>query len=167
MLDAILSWDTLWWVMIVLYVPACFSLIVIVLLQKGKGTGFAGAFGVGAGPGSDTVFGPKATRTLPVRLTYIAATIFMLIAVIMSVIAGRVGKGLAPELADDTPGGAATVDVGLGDLGVGTGLAGAAAEITGEETPAGEEDPAAVVTDEEPAELPEETAAEESGFNDP
>ena len=46
------SWDTLWYGLLIMYVPACFGLIVIVLLQKGKGTGFAGAFGAGAGPGS-------------------------------------------------------------------------------------------------------------------
>ena len=42
-------WDIIWWVLIVPYVVSCIGLIVIVLLQKGKGVGFAGAFGVGAG----------------------------------------------------------------------------------------------------------------------
>lgn len=102
MLDAIFSFDALWWTLMALYVPACIGLIIIVLLQKGKGTGFAGAFGAGAGPGSDTVFGPRMSQSLPVRMTYIAATLFMLIAVVMSLIAGKVGKGEAPELAQET-----------------------------------------------------------------
>src|SRR5690349_1433296 len=75
MMERIFSWDTLWYFFLVLYVLACPFLITIVLLQKGKGTGFAGSFGAGAGPGSETVFGPRAGQTLPVRLTYIAAGI--------------------------------------------------------------------------------------------
>ena len=43
MLERIFSADTFWWILMVLYVPACIGLIVIVLLQKGKGTSFAGA----------------------------------------------------------------------------------------------------------------------------
>ncbi|MCH7911010.1 MAG: preprotein translocase subunit SecG [Candidatus Hydrogenedentes bacterium] len=151
MLETVFSIDTLWWVLVIMYVPACLVLIVLVLLQKGKGTGFAGAFGVGAGPGSDTVFGPRSKQTLPVRLTYIAATIFMTIAVLMSIIAGQVGKGSAPELLDVEMVDAA-VTTGLSDLGIGTGLSGAAieggdgdsetvTEDTAEASSASEEDP--------------------------
>ncbi|MCX5759608.1 MAG: preprotein translocase subunit SecG [Candidatus Hydrogenedentes bacterium] len=88
-------WDIIWWVLIVPYVLSCIGLIVIVLLQKGKGVGFAGAFGVGAG--SETVFGPRASKSLPQRLTYVMAGVFMALALIMSIIAGRLGKGSAPE----------------------------------------------------------------------
>lgn len=134
MLDSLFSVDTLWWTLVVLYVPACFGLIIIVLLQKGKGSGFAGAFGVGAGPGSDTVFGPKSARSLPVKLTYVAAAVFMLIAIVMSLIAGSVGKGSAPELIEaaemeSMP----AAEGGLSDLGIGTGRAGAADEMAVEE----------------------------------
>lgn len=111
--------DVLWWILVFLYVPACIGLIVIVLLQKGKGTGFAGAFGMGAG--SDTVFGPRSRQSLPVRLTYVAATLFMVIALLMSIIAGRVGKGTAPELVEEATVGSSS----LIDLGIGTGAAGA------------------------------------------
>ena len=110
----------MWWVLVILYIPACLGLIVIVLLQKGKGTGFAGSFGAGAGPGSETVFGPRAGQTLPVKLTYVAAVIFVSISVIMSLIAGRVGRGRAPELLQEE-GAPAKIETGLEDLGVGTG----------------------------------------------
>src|SRR5690606_30773347 len=69
-------------------------------LQKGKGTGFAGAFGAGAGPGADAVFGPKSGQSLPVKMTYVAAAIFMVIAMVMSVVASRVGISAAPDLVD-------------------------------------------------------------------
>ena len=130
MLDAIFSFKTLWYVLIILYVPACICLIGIVLLQKGKGTGFAGAFGAGAGaPGSDAVFGPKAGKSLPVRLTYIGATVFMVIAVIMSMISGRVNTGGAPELEDVAEGAAISgpaLSSSLEDRGIGTGVIGQA-----------------------------------------
>ena len=111
----------LYWFLLILYVPACLGLIVLVLLQKGKGTGFAGAFG--AGGGSEAVFGPRASRSLPVRLTYIFATTFMVIALIMSLISGDVGKGNAPDLAvvDAAAVSSAGGPTALDDLGLGTG----------------------------------------------
>lgn len=99
MLETIFSWNTLWWLMLILYVPSCLGLILIVLLQKGKGVGFAGAFG--AGPGSEAVFGPRTARSLPQKITYTMAGIFVFFALAMSMISGRVGRGLAPELIQD------------------------------------------------------------------
>lgn len=118
MLESVFSIDTLWWILVCLYVPACIGLIVIVLLQKGKGTNFAGAFGVGGG--SDAVFGPRSSQSLVVRLTYLAAAAFMIIAVIMSIISGKVGKGIAPETVqiDETN---AISSTELSDLGLGSG----------------------------------------------
>lgn len=87
-------WGSLYVVMFIVYVVCCVGLIVIVLLQKGKGTGFAGAFGVGAG--SDTVFGPRMSKSLPVRLTYIMAGLVLSLALLMSLIAGSAFKGSAP-----------------------------------------------------------------------
>jgi len=62
--------------------------------------GFAGAFGVG--PGSETLFGPRSAKSLPQKLTYIAAALFMVLALVMSTIAGKLGKGAAPALVDET-----------------------------------------------------------------
>ena len=100
MMDSIFSWQTLWYLILVLYIPACIGLVVIVLLQKGKGVGFAGAFGMGGG--SDTVFGPRASKSLPQRLTYVMAGLFMVLALVMSLIAGRIGTGVAPATVTET-----------------------------------------------------------------
>lgn len=100
MFDAIFSWYTLWWIMLPVYVVCCVGLIVIVLLQKGKGTGFAGAFGVGAG--SETVFGPRARKSLPVRLTYIMAGLFMFLSLSMSLLVGKIIEGTAPAQVVET-----------------------------------------------------------------
>ncbi len=99
MLEAIFSLTTLWWVILLLYIPACIGLIVIVLLQKGKGVGFAGAFGVGGG--SDTIFGPRSSKSLPQKITYAAAGTFMVLALLMSTLSGRVGRSAAPEEVDE------------------------------------------------------------------
>jgi len=116
MLGSIFRWETLWYVMLFLYVPACIGLVVIVLLQKGKGVGFAGAFGVG--PGSDAVFGPRGARTLPQKLTYIMAATFMVLAFGMSMVSGRLGKGVAPETVNEQTVNQTQTDLsGLEDLG--------------------------------------------------
>ena len=98
MLSAIFSIQTLWYLLLLLYVPACVLLIGIVLLQKGKGMGFAGAFG---GGGTEAVFGPRAVRSLPQKITYTMAGLFMFLAMIMSMISGRVGRGDAPALVSE------------------------------------------------------------------
>lgn len=95
MLESIFSWSTAYWLLMALYVVCCFVLIGVVLLQKGKGSGFAGAFGVGGG--SDAVFGPRASKSLPARLTTIMASIFLFLAFALSMIEGKQNRGIAPE----------------------------------------------------------------------
>ena len=163
MLERALSMDTLWYFLLVLYIPACLGLIVIVLLQKGKGTGFAGSFGMGAGPGSETVFGPRAGQTLPVKMTYVAAVIFVLISLGMSLIAGRVGKGDAPELVEG-----ATMSSGvateLDALGLGSGVQGAAEDSAAapdtDTAPASGVPASATTTEPEPTPEPAPTDSE-------
>ena len=102
-----ISWKLLWYAILCVYVPACLGLIVVVLLQKGKGVGFAGAFG--AGGGSDTVFGPRSSKSLPQRLTYVMAGLFMFLALVMSMLTDKVERGVAPELESDPEAKAASV----------------------------------------------------------
>lgn len=115
MLDAIFSWNTVWYLLLIVYVPACLGLIIIVLLQKGKGVGFAGAFGAGPG-GTDAVFGPRSSKSLPQKITYTMAGIFMTLSLLMSMLSGNVGSSTAPSLVQDTgvvpvnTGGVSTVD---------------------------------------------------------
>ena len=111
-MGSIFNW--LWWICIILYVPACGGLIAVVLLQKGKGVGFAGAFGLGGG-GADTVFGPRMSKSLPVKLTYVMAGMFLVLALSMSLLSGRISKGEAPELVE-----AETIDMsGYEEAGIG------------------------------------------------
>jgi protein translocase SecG subunit len=165
MWDAIFNVNTLWWVILIgLYIPACVGLIVVVLLQKGKGVGFAGAFGVG--PGSETLFGPRMARTLPQKLTYIAAGTFMVLAVLMSTLSGKVGKGSAPGLVDEN---APIESVGLDALfneqgqAEGQSTSNAVTVVTPEQAPATPESPAPAATETTPpAPAPESAPATET-----
>lgn len=64
--------DTL---LITLHVMVCIALIIIVLLQAGKGAEVGATFGAGA---SQTVFGATGSRDFLSKLTTAAAIVFML-----------------------------------------------------------------------------------------
>ena len=99
MLETIFSMNTLWWICSIIWFVACIALVGVVLLQKGKGAGFAGAFGVGGG--SDAVFGPRGRKSAIVKATYIAAGVFMVLSLTLSMVVGRISRGTAPEMVDE------------------------------------------------------------------
>src|SRR5258707_5252500 len=78
-----------------LHVVICLFLIVVVLLQSGKAADLAGAFG---GMGSQTVFGPRGSATVLSKATTIAAALFMVTSMSLSIYATRGGR--APSLLD-------------------------------------------------------------------
>lgn len=80
----------MYWAITILHVVICFFLIVVVLLQSGKAADLAGAFG---GMGSQTVFGPRGTGTILSRATTIAASLFMITALTLAILANRQGSG--------------------------------------------------------------------------
>lgn len=67
-------------IIIVLHILVCFALILIVLLQAGKGAEMGAAFG-GA---SQTIFGSAGAMGFLTKLTAIAAFIFMITSVILT-----------------------------------------------------------------------------------
>ncbi len=74
----------------VIHVVVCLFLIVVVLLQSGKAADLAGAFG---GMGSQTVFGPRGSATVLSRATTIAAALFMVTSLSLSILTMRQGSG--------------------------------------------------------------------------
>ena len=68
----------------------CLFLVVVVLLQSGKAADLAGAFG---GMGSQTVFGPRGSATVLSKATTIAAALFMVTSLTLSIMATRGGQG--------------------------------------------------------------------------
>ena len=80
----------------IVHVIVCLFLVVVVLLQSGKAADLAGAFG---GMGSQTVFGPRGAATVLSRATTVAATLFMITSLTLSIMATRAGKGSStPDL---------------------------------------------------------------------
>jgi preprotein translocase subunit SecG len=80
------------------HVVVCLFLIAVVLLQSGKAADLAGAFG---GMGSQTAFGPRGAATALSRATTIAAALFMVTSLSLSVLATR-NQGSASTVLDST-----------------------------------------------------------------
>ncbi len=72
--------------LVILHVIVCLFLVGVVLLQQGKNSDVAGAFG---GQGSQTAFGPRGASNLLTRLTTWGAVIFMLTSVGLTISLAR------------------------------------------------------------------------------
>jgi len=77
-----------------LHVLVCVFLILVVLLQTGKGADLAGAFG---GGGSQTAFGARGATTLLHKLTTASAIIFMATSLTLAVLASRPSSTVVEE----------------------------------------------------------------------
>ena len=84
-------------VLTIVYVLVCLFLILVVLLQQGKGADLAGAFG---GGGSQTSFGPRSTTNIMHRLTSWSFVAFVVLSLALGVMTGRhrtsVMEGVTP-----------------------------------------------------------------------
>jgi preprotein translocase subunit SecG len=69
-----------------LYVLVCLFLIMVVLLQQGKGADLAGAFG---GGGSQTSFGPRGTTNVMHRMTTGAFVLFVVLCLTLTILSGK------------------------------------------------------------------------------
>ncbi len=84
------------------YVLISFGLMVVVLLQSGKGGGLAGAFGGGGGVGA--VFGGQAAATFLTKATRYLAAAFMITAISMAFLVKTRTEGtVASELENLEP----------------------------------------------------------------
>lgn len=94
----------LYYLLMTLYIIACFVLILFVLLQPGKSDA-AAVFGGGA---NSSAFGPRGTATVMAKITIGAAIVFFLIAFLFAIPSwntGRksVGEGVPAESAPAPP----------------------------------------------------------------
>jgi preprotein translocase subunit SecG len=74
----------------VIHVVVSLFLIFVVLIQSGKSSDVAAAFG---GMGSQTAFGPRGSATVLTKATTYAAIIFMLTSITLSIYASRQKAG--------------------------------------------------------------------------
>lgn len=82
---------------VVIHVIVCIALIMIVLLQTGKGSDMGAAFGGGA---SQTLFGTTGASTFLTKATTAAAIVFMLTSLSLAYMAGARHDS---DLVTDTP----------------------------------------------------------------
>ena len=80
--------------LVTVYVVICFFLILVVLLQQGKGADIAGAFGGGS---SQTAFGARGATTFLHKLTTGAFVGFVLIAMLLSILEARPKASVIPK----------------------------------------------------------------------
>ncbi|HZI65741.1 MAG TPA: preprotein translocase subunit SecG [Thermoanaerobaculia bacterium] len=92
--------------LVVVYIFVCFFLILVVLLQQGKGADIAGAFG---GGGSQTAFGARGATTLLHKLTTGFFIAFVLTSLALGILQGRprgsvmTGQTAAPATTTTAP----------------------------------------------------------------
>ncbi|HIG69804.1 MAG TPA: preprotein translocase subunit SecG [Myxococcales bacterium] len=83
-------------ILIALHIMVCFVLILVVLLQRGKGSDAGAALG---GGGSNTVFGSRGAGNFLTRLTTGSAVIFMLTSLSLAYMGNQSSNPL--DLGDD------------------------------------------------------------------
>ena len=76
----------MYYVLISLFVLVCLILSLVILLQQGRGGDIASAFG---GSSSQAAFGARSGATLLTKATSIAAALFMILALALSIIGQR------------------------------------------------------------------------------
>ncbi len=76
----------MYYVLISIYVLVCLVLSLVILLQQGRGGDIASAFG---GSSSQAAFGARSGATLLTKATTVAAVLFMLFALVLSILGQR------------------------------------------------------------------------------
>ncbi len=72
--------------LVIFYVLVCVFLVLVVLLQQGKGADLAGAFG---GGGSQTSFGPRSASNIMHRMTTVSFVLFVVLSLALAIQSGK------------------------------------------------------------------------------
>ena len=79
----------LYYAIVALHIFVCVILVLVVLLQSGKGADLAGAFGGGA---TQTAFGSRGPASFLSKITTASAIVFMLTSIGLSMLSGSIKK---------------------------------------------------------------------------
>jgi preprotein translocase subunit SecG len=85
--------------LVILHVIVCLAVVLVVLLQAGKGADIGATFGSG---GSQTIFGSRGAGTFLTKVTAIAGTIFMLTSLALAITSSH---GTKASIIGETPSG--------------------------------------------------------------
>ncbi|HET7452649.1 MAG TPA: preprotein translocase subunit SecG [Thermoanaerobaculia bacterium] len=80
--------------LVILYIFVCLFLILVVLVQQGRGADLAGAFG---GGGSQQTFGPRGATTFLHKLTTGFFIAFIVLALALAVVESRPQRSVIPQ----------------------------------------------------------------------
>jgi preprotein translocase subunit SecG len=80
--------------LVILYIFVCVFLILVVLVQQGRGADLAGAFG---GGGSQQTFGPRGATTFLHKLTTGFFVAFIVLALALAVVESRPGTSVIKQ----------------------------------------------------------------------
>jgi preprotein translocase subunit SecG len=85
---------------LIIHVIVCIALILIILLQSGKGADIGAVFGGGS---SQTVFGSTGASTFLSKVTIGAAVVFMLTSIVLTYFSGRGGLVAERSIVTEQP----------------------------------------------------------------
>jgi preprotein translocase subunit SecG len=86
--------------LVILYVFVCIFLILVVLLQQGKGADLAGAFG---GGGSQTSFGPRSASNIMHRMTTVSFVLFVVLSLALAILSGKQRSSVMEAVGETVP----------------------------------------------------------------
>ena len=95
--------------LVIVYVLVCIFLILVVLLQQGKGADLAGAFG---GGGSQSTFGPRTSTSIMHRLTTVSFVLFVVLSISLAVFQGRSSSSVMEDVPVAAPAEAPAAELG-------------------------------------------------------
>jgi len=87
-------------ILVIIYILVCLFLVMVVLLQQGKGADLAGAFG---GGGSQASFGPRSATNIMHRMTTISFVLFVVLSMTLAILSGKARKSVMESVPEAAP----------------------------------------------------------------
>lgn len=87
-------------ILVIIYILVCLFLVMVVLLQQGKGADLAGAFG---GGGSQASFGPRSASNIMHRMTTISFVLFVVLSMTLAILSGKARKSVMENVQEAAP----------------------------------------------------------------